>query len=150
MANTYTCIYLHVVFSTKNRERWITPDIEEKVWSYLGGICRAHNLKALQIGGVEDHVHLLVSLIPTTSISEFIRRLKGESSKWISSQWPKMKGFAWQDGYGAFSIGQSHVSDTLSYITQQRAHHTKVSFESEYRKFLKRHALPVDERYLLG
>ena len=91
MANTYTSIHLHLVFSTKNRERWITPDIEQSVWSYMGGICRSHGVKALHIGGVEDHVHLLISLPTTMALSEWMRRLKGESSKWISGQWPALK-----------------------------------------------------------
>ncbi|OYV07566.1 MAG: transposase [Verrucomicrobiales bacterium VVV1] len=150
MANTYTSIHLHLVFSTKNRERWITPDIEQSVWSYLGGICRSHGVKALHIGGVEDHIHLLISLPTTMALSEWMRRLKGESSKWISSQWPSLKGFSWQDGYGAFSVGQSQVADTIQYITRQREHHAKSSFENEYRKFVTMHNLPVDERYLLG
>jgi putative transposase len=150
MANTYTSIHLHLVFSTKNRERWITPDIEQSVWSYLGGICRSHGVKALHIGGVEDHVHLLISLPTTMALSEWMRRLKGESSKWISGQWPALKAFSWQDGYGAFSVGQSQVADTIQYITRQREHHAKSSFENEYRKFVTMHNLPVDERYLLG
>lgn len=150
MANTYTSIHLHLVFSTKNRERWITPDIEQGVWSYLGGICRSHGVKALHIGGVEDHVHLLISLPTTMALSEWMRRLKGESSKWISDQWPALKAFSWQDGYGAFSVGQSQVADTIQYITRQREHHAKSSFENEYRKFVTMHNLPVDERYLLG
>ena len=150
MANTYTSIHLHLVFSTKNRERWITPDIEQSVWSYMGGICRTHGVKALHIGGVEDHIHLLISLPTTMALSEWMRRLKGESSKWISSQWPSMKSFAWQDGYGAFSVGQSQLPDTIQYITRQREHHAKSSFEKEYRKFVTTHNLPVDDRYLLG
>ena len=150
MANTYTSVRLHVVFSTKNRERWITPEIEQNVWRYIGGICRTHGVTALQIGGVEDHLHLLIGLPPTIALSEWMRRLKGESSKWISEQWPPMKAFSWQDGYGAFSVGQSQVADTIRYITLQREHHAKVSFEEEYRKFVTLHDLPVDERYLLG
>ena len=150
MANTFTSIHLHLVFSTKNRERWITPEIENEVWSYLGGICRSHQVKAIQVGGVEDHVHLLVGLPATMALSEFMRRLKGESSKWISEKWPAMKGFAWQDGYGAFSVGKSQVPDTVRYITRQREHHARTTFADEYRKFVAVHDFPVDERYLLG
>ena len=150
MANTYTAVHVHLVFSTKNRERWITPEIEDAVWSYLGGICRTHGIKALHIGGVEDHVHLLVGLPPTVALSECMRRLKGESSKWISEKWPAMRGFSWQDGYGAFSIGKSQVADTIRYIGRQREHHAVTTFEEEYRKFVVMHDLPVDERYLLG
>ncbi len=94
MANTFTAIHLHLVFSTKNRERWITQEIESEVWSYLGGICRSHQVKPLHIGGGEDHVHLLIGLPPTIALSDFMKRLKGESSKWISEKWPAMKAFS--------------------------------------------------------
>ena len=116
MANTYTSLQIHVVFSTKNREPWITPSVENQVWSYLGGICRAHGVKAQQIGGVDDHVHLLVGFPPTLALSEWIKRLNGESSNWISKELPQMRGFAWQDGYAAFSVGQSQVDTTIRYI----------------------------------
>ena len=150
MANTFTCIRIHVVFSTKNRERWITPDLEENIWRYLGCICRDHGAKPMMVGGVDDHVHLLIGLSPAVALSELMRRLKGESSKWISSEWPALAGFSWQDGYGAFSIGQSQVARTIRYISGQREHHAKVSFADEFRKFVMVHDLPVDERYLLG
>jgi putative transposase len=150
MANTFTCVRIHVVFSTKNRQRWITPDIEENVWRFLGGVCRDHGAKAIMIGGVEDHVHLLIGLSPSVALSELMRRLKGESSKWISAEWPALVEFSWQDGYGAFSIGQSQVARTIHYIAGQRTHHAKASFEEEFRKFVRMHDLPVDERYLLG
>ncbi len=104
----------------------------------------------IHIGGVEDHVHLLIGLPPTIALSDCMKRLKGESSKWISEQWPAMKTFAWQDGYGAFSVGKSQLPDTIGYITRQREHHARTTFEDEYRKFVAMHDLPVDERYLLG
>jgi REP element-mobilizing transposase RayT len=150
MANTFTCIRVHLVFSTKNRERWITPEIEADVWRYLGGICRTHGAKALQIGGVEDHVHLLVGLPPTLALSELMRRLKGESSKWLSQSAPKMKGFAWQDGYGAFSVGQSQLAETIHYIAHQREHHAHTVFDEEFRKFVQLHEIAFEERHLLG
>ena len=150
MANTYTSLHFHLVFSTKNREPWIRPEIESQVWSYLGGICRAHGVKARHIGGVDDHVHLLIGLPPTIALSDWMKRLKGESSKWISEQFPELRTFAWQDGYAAFSVGQSQVDDTIRYISRQREHHTKTTFAEEYRRFVEKHGLPVDERYLLG
>ena len=102
------------------------------------------------VGGVEDHVHLLIGLSPAVALSELMRRLKGESSKWISAEWPGLAGFAWQDGYGAFSIGHAQVDKTVRYISRQRVRHTKVSFADEFREFVMMHDLPVDERYLLG
>lgn len=150
MANNYLSLHFHVVFSTKHRERWITPEIESEVWAYLGGICRAHGVKALMIGGVEDHIHLLVGMPATVLLCDLVKRIKGESSKWISTKWPAMKAFSWQDGYGGFSIGHSQIRDTVHYISHQREHHRKFSFEQEYRRFVEVHGLPLDEKYLLG
>jgi REP element-mobilizing transposase RayT len=117
MANRFTSLHVHVVSSTKNRERWLTPDVEEDVWRYPGGICRTHTFTALQIGGVEDHVHLLPGCPATAALSDFIKRLKkGESSIWASGTFARRDGFGWQDGYGAFSIGHSQIPATIRFI----------------------------------
>lgn len=150
MANTFTALHIHVVFSTKNRERWLSTKIEEDVWKYLGGICRKHCIKALQVGGIDDHVHMLVGFPPTIALSDVVRRLKGESSKWISDHFKGMEAFAWQDGYGAFSIGHSQIPTTIRYIQTQRERHQKLSFETEYRRFLHRHDIEAEERYIFG
>jgi REP element-mobilizing transposase RayT len=150
MANTFTSLHFHIVFSTKNRERWLDAKMEEEIWRYLGGICRAHKIKALQIGGVEDHVHLLLGLPPTLALSNVVKRIKGESSKWLSSEKKDMAGFAWQEGYGAFTIGKSQVPDTIADIQDQRKHHRKVTFEDEYRKFLHFHEIEAEEKFLFG
>ena len=150
MANTFTSLHCHIVFSTKNRERWLRPEIEEDVWRYLGGICRTHHVKALQIGGVDDHVHLLLGVPPTLALSDVMKRIKGESSKWLSKEKKDMVGFGWQDGYGAFTVGKSQIPDTIRYIQTQREHHRKVTFEDEYRKFLHFHEIEADEKYIFG
>lgn len=150
MPNTFTSLHVHVVFSTKNRERWLRPEIEEDVWRYLGGICRAHQIKPVQIGGFDDHVHLLLGLPPTLALSNAMKRIKGESSKWLSAELQGMKDFAWQDGYGAFSVGKSQIADTVRYIQDQRQHHQRVAFEDEYRKFLHVHEIVSEERYIFG
>lgn len=106
MANTYTSLHYHVIFSTKNREPWIVRDIEERVWAYIGGIARAHKMMALQVGGVEDHVHALVTAPATIAPAQIAQYLKGDSSKWIHEEFPNMRSFAWQDGYGAFTVNQ--------------------------------------------
>ncbi len=134
MANTFTSRHVHVVFSTKNRERWLTPELQEDVWRYIGGICRTHGLTELQVGGFDDHVHLLLGYPPTVALSDIMKRLKGESSKWMSAKFAGLRGFAWQDGYGAFSIGHSQIERTIRYIQWQREHHTKETFELEYRQ----------------
>ena len=150
MANTFTSLHCHIVFSTKNRERWLRSEIEDDVWRYLGGICRTHGVIALQIGGVEDHVHLMIGMPPTLALSDVVKRIKGESSKWLSAEKKSLTGFAWQDGYGAFTVGKSQISDTIRYIQNQREHHAKVTFEDEYRKFLGVHDLMAEEKYIFG
>ncbi len=150
MASTFTSLHAHIVFSTKNRTAWISAEIEEQIWRYIGGICRSHNMKALQIGGVDDHVHILLGFPPTVALSDAVKRIKGESSKWISATFPQLHKFAWQDGYGAFTVGQSQIADTISYIQRQRTHHAKKSFEDEYRGFLHVHEFEVEERYIFG
>ena len=150
MANTFTSLHVHVVFSTKNRERWLTPEVEEEVWRYLGGICRAHQFTAVQVGGVEDHVHLLLGCPATVALSDFMKRLKGESSKWASGKFPRWAGFSWQDGYGAFSVGHSQIPATIRYIQNQRVKHRRQKFEDEYRRFLHVHEIKAEERYVFG
>lgn len=150
MANTLTALHVHLVFSTKNRERWLRPQVDEDVWRYLGGICRTHDIKALQIGGMDDHVHMLLGLLPTHTLSDVVKRIKGESSKWLSQEKAGFKGFAWQDGCGAFTVSQSHLPQTIRYIQSQREHHKKTTFQEEYRKFLHAHDIQVDEKYMFG
>jgi REP element-mobilizing transposase RayT len=136
---------MHVVFSTKERRPWITPDIQDRLWPYLGGIARENKMKALKVGGVEDHVHVLLSLPSTLDIAKAVQLLKGNSSKWIHETLPKLKTFEWQEGYGAFSIGVSGVEDTIKYIENQAEHHRKQSFKDELKAFLKKHELEYQE-----
>ena len=149
MANTYSSLFLHIVFSTKNRKQWIVPEIENRVWSYIGGIARTHNLTAIQVGGVEDHVHVLVLAKPVHSPSEIAKWLKAESSKWIHEEFDQMRTFAWQDGYGAFSVSRSNVPAVVDYIERQREHHRKEPFEDEYERLMKLHEVDYDRAYLL-
>ena len=114
--HSFVSCLLHVVFSTKERRRTITPALQEQLWPYLGGIARNNKTKALKIGGVDDHVHILVSLPATLDIAKAVQLLKGSSSKWVHETFPDQQAFEWQAGYGAFSIGISGVADTLTYI----------------------------------
>jgi putative transposase len=148
MANTYTCLHYHMIFSTKQRERWITQDIEQRVWAYLGGIARENDLKPLLIGGVDDHVHMLVSMPPSISVSEALKRIKGGSSGWVKENFPNLQGFGWQDGYGAFTVSKSQIHGVEEYIRGQREHHRVKTFQEEYRAFLNKHEIKYDERYL--
>ena len=150
MANTYTSLHYHIVFSTKNRQRSIAQGIEQRVWEYLGGIARRHKLTALQVGGTEDHIHALVLAPPTISPSQIAQLLKGDSSKWIHDEFRALHGFAWQDGYSAFTVSKSNLPEIVRYIQTQREHHRKKTFQEEYLEFLQKHGIPYDERYLWG
>ncbi len=150
MANTYTSLCYHIVFSTKNRINYVTPEIENRVWAYLGGVARKHKMTALQVGGVEDHIHALVLAPPVLSPSQITQFLKGDSSKWINEEFPAAGRFAWQDGYGAFTVSKSNIPDVIDYIKNQREHHRRKTFQEEYLGFLKKHGIEYDELYLWG
>ncbi len=141
---------MHCVWSTKDRHKIIDLDLQQRLWPFIGGIARQNKIKALAIGGVEDHVHVLLSLPADVSVSEAVRKIKGGSSKWVHETFPALKGFAWQEGYGAFSVSVSHVQDTIRYIETQAEHHRKKTFEEEYLMFLRKHGIPYDERYVWG
>lgn len=143
--HSFVSCLMHVVFSTKERRPWIASDVQDRLWPYLGGIARENKMKALKVGGVEDHIHMLLSLPSTLDIAKAVQLLKGNSSKWIHETFPKLKPFEWQEGYGAFSIGVSGVEDTIRYIENQAEHHRKQPFNDELKAFLKKHALEYEE-----
>lgn len=150
MAHSYISVYIHYVFSTKYRQEIILPEYQERIWTYMGGIARENNMKALIWGGVEDHAHGLLSLPSTITISKAIQLVKGGSSTWISDTFPELKDFNWQVGYGAFSVHVSAVERTINYIKNQKEHHKKKTFKEEYLAILKKHNIEYDERYLWG
>jgi putative transposase len=150
MANTYTSLHYHIVVSTKNRQPWIVRDIEERIWAYIAGIVRTHKMTALQIGGVDDHIHALVTASAIIAPAQIAQYLKGDSSKWIHDQFRKLRGFAWQDGYGAFTVSKSNLPEVVRYIQNQRDHQRKKTFQDEYLEFLRKHGIEYDERYLWG
>lgn len=148
MANTYTSLHYHVVFSTKDRERWITPDIEQEVWRYLAGVTNRHGMQALKIGGLEDHLHLVLALPPTHTMSKAVQLLKGSSSHWIRQRFPELDAFRWQDGYGAFTVSKSALPATMNYVERQRERHLSRTYQDELRALLKLHDIAFDERLL--
>jgi len=150
MANTYSHCYNHIVFSTKNRENLIIPTIENRVWAYIGGVARKHGITALQVGGIDNHVHALTSSPPSIAPSRVAQLVKGDSSHWIHNEFQAMENFAWQDGYGVFSVWKSHATKVIEYIKNQRKHHEKQTFEDEFRELLRLHEIEYDERYLFG
>ncbi len=139
---------LHCIFSTKERRKLITPQLAERLYPYFGGIARENKIKLLAVGGMEDHVHLLISLHSTLSISKAMQLLKGGSSKWIHDTFPEHRLFEWQRGYGAFSIGVSDLDRTIEYIKNQSAHHQKRDFKTEFILFLQKNSIEYDERYV--
>jgi putative transposase len=148
MANTFSFLNVHCIFSTKERVPVLTPEIRERLWPYLGGIARQNGLGAMCVGGVADNVHLLLSLSTTVAISKAIQLIKAGSSAWIHQSFPKLRSFSWQQGYGAFSVGMSQLSETIRYIEQQSEHHRTRTFQEEYLSILRKHEMPFDEKYL--
>lgn len=145
---SYASSYFHCVFSTKERRPLITPGLAERLWPFLGGIARSNKMKAIEIGGVEDHVHLLLSLPSTLAIAKAMQLIKGGSSKWVHETFPEHRLFAWQEKYGAFSVSVSQLDNIIGYIKGQPAHHKKMSFQEEFLTLLKKHRIEYDERYL--
>jgi REP element-mobilizing transposase RayT len=148
--HTYTQCLFHVVWSTKLRQNLIAPDVQDRLWAYLGGVARENKFTALSIGGTRDHVHALLALPATVPVAKAVQLMKAGSSKWLHDSFPEQRGFAWQEGYGAFTIGVSQVDDTRRYIAHQADHHATRSFEDEYTAFLRRHGIEYDPQYVFG
>jgi putative transposase len=149
MSHTYCCSLFHCVFSTKERRKVISAEIQPRLWAYMGGIAREHEMKALGVGGTDDHVHILLSLPSSITVAAAMREIKSGSSRWMH-QAAAMPQFEWQEGYGAFSIGWAQRNTTLEYIARQREHHQKRDFRAEFIAFLKKHCIEYDLRYVWG
>ena len=148
MAQSFCCVYVHYVFSTKGRRNFISLELKDRLFPYIGGIARDNNMKALTVGGTDNHAHALVSLPSTLSVAKAVQLLKGGSSKWVHDTSPDHQEFAWQAGYGAFSVGVNQVERTVRYIENQAKHHEKRSFEEEFLAFLKLHKVEYDPKYI--
>jgi REP element-mobilizing transposase RayT len=148
MAQTLVSLLVHLVFSTKNRANLITPDIEPDLYKYISGTLRKMESPCLKIGGTANHLHLLISQSKNIALAFLLEELKKSSSKWIKRQDSSFSSFKWQDGYGAFTIGQSNVVALKRYIELQDSHHRKRSFEDELRGLLKKYRVDFDERYI--
>lgn len=148
MPQTLVSLMVHVVFSTKHRADLITPDIETDLFAFMAGVLKNHNSRLLAANGTANHVHLLISQSKTVALSLLVQELKKSTSKWIKLQGAKFKDFQWQDGYGAFSIGESNVPALKQYIARQKEKHQKKSFEDELKEFLRKYGIEFDERYI--
>src|SRR6266478_1515455 len=148
MPQSLSSILIHMIFSTKNREPFITPAIETELHPYMAKIFRELKSPSLAIDGTSDHVHILFSLGRVIKVADLVEEVKTESSKWIKTKGREFKNFHWQRGYGAFSIGQSNVVSFKRYSDRQKQHHRRVTFQEEYRKFLKAYEIDYDDRYV--
>lgn len=149
MPQSLAQVYLHIIFSTKDRRPFLTDlETRTKTHAYLAGIFQGLDSPALIVGGVEDHVHALCRFGRTVTIADMIRDLKRDSSSWLKANWPALKDFHWQSGYGAFSVSPSHVPALTKYIADQAEHHRQVSFQDEFRRLCRKYGVEIDERYV--
>ncbi len=148
MSQSLSKILLHVVFSTKNRVEPIPGDLEKALHAYLAGIIRANGSEAFRVGGTENHVHLACTLPRTITVSKLLEEIKKSSSAWIKKQHTDCQSFAWQAGYGVFSLGQSQLNVLIRYIDGQHEHHKNKTFQEEYLELLHKYDVEYDERYL--
>ena len=150
MAHTYASLLYHCVFSTKERRNLIPDAAQDELWAYMGGVARGADMKTLAVGGTANHCHILLSLSTTQSVADAVKRIKANSSRWLSQLSSGVAPFAWQGGYGAFSIGVSQVDATKAYIARQTSHHRTKTFEEEFQAILDTHRIDHDRRYVWG
>jgi REP element-mobilizing transposase RayT len=146
--STYVSNLVHFVWGTAHREPLIHKSWRDQLHAYMGGVLKNKKAKLLAAGGIADHVHVLASLPATVSLSEIANAMKANSSRWIHDNAPQCKGFAWQTGYGAFSVSKSLEERVKAYIHHQEEHHRKRGFAEEFKELLEKHGIPYEERYL--
>ena len=149
MPHSFVSNYVHVIFSTKNRERCLTEEIRPRVWAVMIGILNNNGLEPIRIGGYDDHCHALFALPSTMSAAKAIQLLKGSSSRWISKEYPSLINFQWQKGYALFGVSKSVLESVVKYIDGQEEHHKRTNFTDEYVGFLTKHEVKFDSEYLL-
>ena len=148
MSHSFVSNFMHCTFSTKERYPFINSDLEARLWPYVGGIARENRMTPLAIGGASDHLHALLSLPGMMSFAKAVQLIKGGSSKWVHDTFSSHSKFAWQEGYGAFSVSVSQVPKTIAYINNQKEHHRRKTFEEEFVELLKRHNIDCDSRFV--
>lgn len=148
MPQSLSYLLTHIVFSTKDRDPVLDATVRPALYAYLATVARNMDCECFHVGGVADHVHLAVRLSRTITMAQLIGKLKTSSSKWLKTQSPALAAFAWQRGYGAFSVGPSDINALLHYIDTQEEHHRTRTFQDEYRDFLKKYGIEYDERYV--
>ncbi|HVS74941.1 MAG TPA: IS200/IS605 family transposase [Candidatus Acidoferrales bacterium] len=147
MSHSYAQNVIHVVFSTKDRCKVIGRALQPRIWAYAAGICKKHGIFVHGVGGMEDHIHLLIQVPPVLALAKAVLAIKSNSSRWANEQGHKL---AWQRGYAAFSVSASIVPTVVRYIQNQEAHHRKMSFDEEFLALLKKHGLQFDPKFVFG
>lgn len=150
MSHTYSSNRVHVIFSTKGRQKCLSEEFQPKLWAYMAGIAENHGFKATQVGGIADHVHALLVIPPAIPVAKAVQSIKGCSSKWISESNAVDGNFSWQEGYGAFSVSASQSLIVIEYIRNQPEHHRKQNYEEEFLEFLKKYGIDYDPAHVLG
>ena len=148
MPGTYSQLLLHVVFGTKHRRPWITPELADRLYPYLGGIVRAEKGVLFDVNGIEDHVHLYLRWRTDAALSDLMRTVKSRSSKWVHDTFPSLTDFQWQEGYSAFTVSKSQEPAVRRYIASQREHHAKEDSRSELLRLLRAHGIEFEEKYV--
>ena len=148
MPQSLASILIHLIFSTKHRQPFISSEIEPELYAYMATVFRAVDSPSLAINGTADHVHCLFQLSRKVPLCEVVEEIKKQPSKWIKTKGPHFASFQWQTGYGAFSLGGSQLEAVRQYISRQKEHHRRVSFQEEFRAFLSRYRVEYDERYV--
>lgn len=150
MANTFSQIYLHIIFSVKDRERLIKENFKTELYKYISQIIQNKGQKLIVINGTDDHLHLVISINPDLSCSELVKSIKVSSSKWINEKRFIRTKFQWQEGYGVFSYSKSQMKSLINYVNNQEEHHRRKSFKEEYLELLNKFDIDYDEKYVLG
>lgn len=150
MSHTYSSNRVHVIFSTKGRQKCLAADLQPKLWAYMAGVAHNHGFEAVKIGGAADHVHALLLVPAAMPLSKAVQTVKGCSSKWLNDTGAAGETFSWQEGYGAFSVSASQTDGVVEYIQNQATHHAKRNYEEEFLEFLKKHGISYDPIHVLG
>ena len=148
MSGKYLSLLVHFTWSTAHREPWLEPNMREDLYSIIGGIARKRKVKLLAAGAVYDHIHLYTSFPSTISIADFVSAVKANSSGWIHNSFARLGGFAWQEGYGAFSVSKSDQARVIRYVNGQERHHQKRTFKEEFLSLLEKHEVDYDPKYI--
>jgi len=148
MSQSLSNVLIHIVFSTKKRKNYINKELQKELYAYITTVCKEHESPVQKIGGISDHIHILIALSRSITVAKLVREIKTSSSRWIKTKGGYYQFFSWQNGYGAFSIGHSGIQKCIRYIADQQEHHKRISFQEEFLKLLKKYQVEFDEKYL--